>query len=55
MINTYQSRYSSVISDEKTVEWWVDWFVKNIERPRDVGGAIAKRTQTAQGLSQQIA
>jgi len=55
MINTLQSRYSSVISDEKTVEWWVDWFVKNIERPRDVGGAIAKRTQTAQGLSQQIA
>ena len=55
MINTLQSRYSSVISDEKTVEWWVDWFVRTIERPRDVGGAIAKRTQTAQRLSQQIA
>ena len=55
MINTLQSRYSSVISDEKTVEWWVDWFVRTIERPRDVGRAIAKRTQTAQRLSQQIA
>lgn len=55
MINTLQSRYSSVISDEKTVEWWVDWFVRTIERPRNVGRAIAKRTQTAQRLSQQIA
>lgn len=55
MINTLQSRYSSVISDEKTVEWWVDWFVRTIERPRGVGRAIAKRTQIAQRLSQQIA
>lgn len=55
MIATLQSRFGSVISKENTVEWWVDWFVRTIERPRDVGRAIAKRTQTAQSLVGQLA
>lgn len=54
MVNTLQSRFGSVISKENTVEWWVDWFVRNIERPRDIGHAISKRTQTALGLMRQL-
>ena len=55
MVNTLQSRFGTVISEENTVEWWVDWFVRNIERPRDIGHAISKITQTALGLMRQLA
>lgn len=54
MINTLQSRYGSVILEKNTLDWWVAWFVKNIEKPRNIGSAIAKRTEIAKSLAKQL-
>ena len=36
---------------EKDVDWWVDWFVRNVERPANMDKAVVKRQNIARGLS----
>ena len=35
---------------DKSVDWWVEWFVKRVEVPADIPGAVAKRQRIAKGL-----
>ncbi len=42
--------YSDEIQQQKTVDEWVAWFVKEIERPANPSGEIAKRQRFAQDL-----
>lgn len=52
MINYVQKRIGPMLlSDEKTVDWWVEWFVVNVERPANMGSAIRKRQRIAQRLN----
>jgi peptidoglycan hydrolase-like protein with peptidoglycan-binding domain len=50
MMEVLNSKYASVVSQERSVDEWVDWFVRTIERPRDAGGAVAHRIGIAKGL-----
>ena len=44
---------SSNISDPHTIEYWVDWFVRNVEKPAQPEEKITTRTRYARRLEQQ--
>ena len=50
MVGKLKSRYSSEIIKEKSVDDWVDWFVRTIERPANADRSVAKRQNIARGL-----
>ena len=38
------------VTQAKTVDWWVDWFVRKVERPAKMDLAVVKRQKIARGL-----
>ena len=36
---------------DKSVDWWVEWFVRKVERPAKADRAVVKRQQIARGLN----
>ena len=51
MIGKLQSRYSSEISQERSIDEWVDWFVRTIERPANPDRSVVRRQGIARGLN----
>jgi hypothetical protein len=50
MIMYTNRKAGKYIGKNKSVDWWVAWFVNNVERPADRAGAITKRPRLAKGL-----
>lgn len=51
MIKEVKKMLGSKISDEKSVSYWVEWFVVNVERPKNPAHAIATRTEIARNIA----
>jgi hypothetical protein len=54
MVSYLASKHSSELQKNKTVKEWTSWFVRKVERPADIGGAIASRTREALNLSDSL-
>ncbi len=50
MVSYLQKTYPSEITQQRTVDEWVDWFVRNVERPAEASREIAKRQGFARDL-----
>ena len=52
MISHVNKKIDKIKSKEsKSVDFWVDWFVRKVERPAKMDRAVAKRRQIARGLN----
>ena len=40
--------------DEKTINWWIDWFVKKVEKPKDAAESSRKRQARGQAIASRI-
>ena len=38
------------VNSDHSVDWWVDWFVRKVERPANMDRAVVKRQNIARGL-----
>lgn len=54
MIYELKAGYSGEIQKKKTIREWTEWFVVNIERPANPGGAASKRIPTALEIAKSI-
>ena len=52
MISHVNSKIAGITSKEgRSVDYWVEWFVRKVERPAKADRAVAKRQQIARGLT----
>lgn len=51
MISHVNRRARRHMNKGKSVDWWVDWFVRKVERPADMDGAVSRRRDIARGLN----